>query len=44
MQSAKVVAGILALGVLVGGTAAQPPYPSKPMRMIVPNPSGGGVD
>ena len=45
MQPAKVVAGMLALAVLVAGTAAaQPAYPSKPIRMIVPNPPGGGVD
>jgi tripartite-type tricarboxylate transporter receptor subunit TctC len=37
---------VLALGVLVVAdiAAAQPDYPSKPIRMIVPNPPGGGVD
>ena len=46
IQLAKSVAGVLALGVLVIAdiAAAQPDYPSKPIRMIVPNPPGGGVD
>ena len=43
---AKSVAGVLALGVaaVADVAAAQPEYPSKPIRMLVPNPPGGGVD
>ncbi|MDP3715525.1 MAG: tripartite tricarboxylate transporter substrate-binding protein, partial [Burkholderiales bacterium] len=34
----------LVLFAVAGGVAAQTPYPSKPIRMIIPYPPGGGTD
>jgi tripartite-type tricarboxylate transporter receptor subunit TctC len=36
-------AGAVVLGITAGAATAQP-YPSKPIRMIIPAPPGGGVD
>ena len=47
MKPYSFVAGILSAVVLIafaGSAGAQQAYPSKPIRLIVPYPSGGGTD
>ncbi len=36
--------GLICLGVLAGQAQAQADYPSRPVRIIVPSPPGGGTD
>ena len=39
-----VLAGILVLLSLAGGAAAQEPYPTRPITLVVPYPPGGSAD
>ncbi len=44
MKRSGAVLSALALSVVACGAFAQPSYPAKPIRLIVPFPSGGGTD
>jgi len=39
-----VLGAVVVLGVLVGGAAAQEPFPSRPVTLVAPFPPGGVVD
>jgi tripartite-type tricarboxylate transporter receptor subunit TctC len=44
MSTRKFLISLAAVAAFFAGTAAAQPYPNRPVRIVVPQPAGGGVD